>query len=284
MIPVAWILMKKRKFSDYKKVFGKIKQHGIKLELVLNPKSIMTDMELGAIKAFKLFWSEAKILACLFHVGQAWFKKFSKLGFKQAYVDDKRITEWFRKVFAMTLVPSSLVDDYWESVIMVEYNSLKGEFPKLTDFVEYIIENYFEGSFPKTMWCHFETVGNKTNNHLEGYNKKLRNFVGAKAPNIFKAVKVFQEEEVDAALKYNRALSPDSVVSRPPRRAHLDLTKETKLKTYMELLREDSITLSKYVEKIVSFYDFNREKLVRMEEDGDTSDQISDMESGDESS
>jgi hypothetical protein len=51
----------------------------------------------------------------------------------------------------MTLVPSSLVDDYWESVIMVEYNSLKGEFPKLTDFVEYIIENYFEGSFPKTM-------------------------------------------------------------------------------------------------------------------------------------
>ena len=62
----------------------------IKLELVLNPKSIMTDMELGAMKAFKLFWSEAKILARLFHVGQAWFKKFSKLGFKQAYVDDKR--------------------------------------------------------------------------------------------------------------------------------------------------------------------------------------------------
>ena len=52
----------------------------------------------------------------------------------------------------------------------------------------------------------------------------------------------------------------------------------------MELLRKDSITLSKYVEKIVSFYDFNKEKLVRMEEDGDTSDQISDMESGDESS
>ena len=58
--------------------------------------------------------------------------------FKQAYVEDNRITEWFRKVFAMTLVPSSLVDDYWENVIMVEYNSLKGEFPKLTNFVEYI--------------------------------------------------------------------------------------------------------------------------------------------------
>jgi len=107
----------------------------------------------------------------------------------------------------MTLVPSSLVDDYWENVIMVEYNSLKGEFPKLIYFVEYIIKNYFEGCFPKSIWFHFETVGNKTNNHLEGYNKKLKKFVGAKAPNIFKAVKVFQEEEEDAALKYNRAFS-----------------------------------------------------------------------------
>ena len=81
------------------------------------------------------------------------------------------------------------------------------------------------------MRCHFETVGNKTNNHLEGYNKKLKNFIGANAPNIYKAVKVFQEEEVDAALKYNRALSQDTVIRRPPRRAHLDVTKETKLNT-----------------------------------------------------
>ena len=133
------------------------------------------------------------------------------------------------------------------------------------------------------MWCHFETVGNKTNNHLEGYNKKLKNFIGANAPNIYKAVKVFQEEEVDAALKYNRALSQDTVISRPPRRAHLHVTKDTKLNTYIELLRENSITLNKYVEKIVSFYDFNREKLVRMKEDGDAT-EISDIESGDESS
>ena len=53
----------------------------------------MKGMELGAMKAFKLYWSGAKILACLFHVGQAWFKKLTKLGFKQAYVEDKRITE-----------------------------------------------------------------------------------------------------------------------------------------------------------------------------------------------
>ena len=49
------------------------------------------------------------------------------------------------------------------------------------------------------------------------------------------------------------------------------------------MLRENWITLNKYIENIVSFYDFNREKLVRMKEDGDTT-EISDIESGDESS
>ena len=53
MIPYAWILMKKRKTADYKKVFGKLKSEALKLNINLNPKKVMTDMELGAMKAFK---------------------------------------------------------------------------------------------------------------------------------------------------------------------------------------------------------------------------------------
>ena len=69
-------------------------------------------------------------------------------------------------------------------------------------------------------------------------------------------MKVFQEKEEDAALKYNRALSQNNLVNRPPRRAHLDVTKETKLNTYKELLRENSITLNKYVKIILKFLRF----------------------------
>ena len=275
MIPVAWILMKKRKFKDYKKVLGKIKEHAIHLNLELNPKSIMTDMEIGAMKAFKYFWTSALILACLLHVGQAWFKYFSKLGFKTLYGENDQIRKWFQKVFAMTLIPPSAVDEYWEDVIIVEYITLKDTYPKLTNFIEYIINNYFEGSFPKSMWNHFETVGNRTNNHLEGYNKKLKNFMGAKSPNIFKSVHLFQEEELNATLKFLRADDPDGNVNRPPRRAHLDIVKEAKIKTLMDLVKEKELTLKAYVEKVISFYDFNRDKLKRMEEDEEESDDIS---------
>jgi hypothetical protein len=78
------------------------------------------------------------------------------------------------------LISPDDVDEFWEKVIMAEYEALKVDYPQLTKFVEYIIDNYFEGSFPVTMWNHFHTVGNRTNNHLEGYNKKLKNFFSVK--------------------------------------------------------------------------------------------------------
>ena len=162
---------------------------------------------------------------------------------------------------------------------MDEYETLKENYPQLTKFVEYILDNYFEGSFPVSMWNHFLTVGNRTNNHLEGYNKKLKNFFGAKSPNIFKSVYHFQLEEANAALRYFRATNEDPNISRPPRRAHLDLNKEAKLVTLGDLYREKVIPYEIFVDKVVNFYDFNRAKLVRMEEDGEESDEISESES-----
>ena len=99
--------------------------------------------------------------------------------------------------------------------------------------------------------------------------------MGAKSPNIFKSVHLFQQEELNATLKFLRTDDPDGNVNRPPRRAHLDIVKEAKIKTLMDLVKEKELTLEAYVEKVISFYDFNRDKLKRMEEDEEESDDIS---------
>ena len=208
-----------------------------------------------------------------------WFKKLAKLGLQVDYGDDPNLQRWFKKVFTMALISPDDVDEFWEKVIMAEYETLKVNYPQLTKFVEYIIDNYFEGSFPVTMWNHFHTVGNRTNNHLEGYNKKLKNFFGAKSPNIFKSIQHFQLEEANAALRYFRADNEDSNINRPPRRAHLDLVKEAKLVTLAELYKDGVITYNVFVDKVINFYDFNRAKLIRMSEDGEASDEISTSES-----
>jgi hypothetical protein len=130
--------------------------------------------------------------------------------------------------------------------------------PQLSGFSKYVTDNYFDGKFPIKYWNQFLTIGNRTNNHVEGYNNKLKKWIGAKAPNIFKAIGIFQQAEVDSALKFERAKSTDLKVSRPPPRRHLDIEKEAKLKMAQDLLKKGSITLDVYIDTIVAFYDFFR--------------------------
>ena len=116
---------------------------------------------------------------------------------------------------------------------------------------------------------------------MEGYNHKLKNFIGAKAPNIFKSVKFFQDEGANAALRYHRANRFNKNTSRPPRRAHLDIEKESKLEELTSLYKDHYITYEIFVERVINFYYFNRAKIIRMEKDGELSDDLSDDDSDD---
>ena len=56
------------------------------------------------------------------------------------------------------------------------------------EFTDYFVDNYFEGRFPMELWNHFLATGEpRTNNHLEGYNLKLKKFVVSSHPDIFSA-------------------------------------------------------------------------------------------------
>jgi len=63
-------------------------------------------------------------------------------------------------------------------------------------------------------------------------------------------VKVFQEEEEDAHLKYNRALSQETLVSKPLRRTHLDVKKQTKVNTDIWVLNRAIKNKVKRKEKV----------------------------------
>ena len=68
-------------------------------------------------------------------------------------------------------------------------------------FLDYFVSTYFEGKFPLQLWNHFDTIGEpRTNNHLEGYNLKLKKAVFVAHPDIFKAISILQDQEVEAQL------------------------------------------------------------------------------------
>ena len=71
-----------------------------------------------------------------------WFKKLAKLGLQVDYGDDPNLQRWFKKVFTMALISPDDVDEFWEKVIMAEYETLKGLFLLLCGiiFIQLVIE------------------------------------------------------------------------------------------------------------------------------------------------
>ena len=112
---------------------------------------------------------------------------------------------------------------------------------------------------------HFETVGPRTNNHVEGYNNKLKCFVGAAKPNIYKIVNIFKNEETNSDKKFRKATAIPP--SKPPPRDNYFADKDSKLKVYKDLFVNKDITLDTYWLNISTLYEFNKRivKVIAME-------------------
>jgi hypothetical protein len=129
----------------------------------------MTDLELAAINAFKTQFPSVENKACLFHFAQALFKNFTRLGFKVDYDENLEVNSWFRRLFCLSVIPVDSICDQFELImknmpVFPEEHKNK----KLSEFLDYFVDNYFEGPFSIQMWNHYGTVGPRKNNNLEG--------------------------------------------------------------------------------------------------------------------
>ena len=131
----------------------------------------------------------ASIKGCLFHFGQTLFKNLIKIGLKQEYLD--------KRVFCLALIPLPSVDaecielQHLIQDIGVRYPNIG--IAKAERFWQYFINTFFEGQFPLRMWNHFDNIYERTNNHVEGDNNKMKLFCGAANPNVDKAVHLLQQ-------------------------------------------------------------------------------------------
>ncbi|CAF1101237.1 unnamed protein product, partial [Brachionus calyciflorus] len=116
---------------------------------------------------------------------------------------------------------------------------------------------------------HFNTNETpRTNNNLEGYNFRLNKHLSVVSrPNIYTAINKLKEEEVDASLKFFRALKGDKA---PPRN-----------KLYVINDRRDLYI--KYSIKVFDFAELEK-KLDKIDEctDNDSAESLSDISTSDD--
>lgn len=244
---------------DYLKVIKALKKEARIHNLTLNPPRIMTDFELAAMNAFRHHFPQAQIKGCLFHWCQALLKNFEHHLSKKIIADNKDYMDWFHKFCAMALIPVAEISDYFDSILAQIPPGYSAKYQKFTD---YFVNTYFEGNFPQEVWTHFDSVGvPRTNNNLEGYNNKLKKFVGMAHPDIHRSILVFKQEENNATFNYGRATH-----EKPPPRRKLYIINSALYRTFRDMFLKKQITLATFVERICEQLDFTRDRKVVTED------------------
>lgn len=197
------------------------------------------------------------VLGCLFHWCQALLKHFKEdLGAKIAATQ----MDWFRRLCVLALVPpenQDLIDQYFGDLltsIPVQYAA------KYRKFTDYFVRTYFEGNFPIKVWNHFHSVGvPRTNNHLEGYNNKLKKFVGLAHPDIYRAIEVFKGEENTHTQIFTQTRL--DMIKPPPRRKLYIINSEL-YRTYRDMFLKQEITFETFVIRVIEQFDFDKDARV----------------------
>ena len=169
MFPCCFILAKNKDYNIYKIIIERLKENSGSFQL--NPKRLTCDFELALIKSLKLHFPTAAVKGCLFHYGQCIWKNINLNGFKTKYSQDEVFKLYVKKLISLAIVPVSDVPEAFELI-------------NTTNIIGYFNRTWMcNENFLLQLWNHCQTVGPKTNNHVEGFHSKFNKYLQSKHPN-----------------------------------------------------------------------------------------------------
>ncbi len=89
-------------------------------------------------------------------------------------------------------------------------------------------------TYPISVWNHYETVGPRTNNHVEGFHSKL-NKISGRRPNIYRSINFFKEIETETTIGYNQRILPNGRL--PTRRRREDIRRDCDIEFLSQQLK-----------------------------------------------
>ena len=193
---------------------------------------------------------------------------------KTLYISDLNVQIWFKKVFILALMPIEFVSVLFQVQTNLSDLCLEAQ-QKLPSFLEYVKTTYIESEvFPITLWNHFQTEDEKTNNRVEGDNFQMNDCCGAAHPDMAKAVKLLQGYESKAADKYTNASKKEARVASSRLADH---DRDRDFRAARKLYHQKRSTLEQYRDDILNIFGFlPKKKYLETVEDTDESDETND--------
>ena len=185
-VPLLFALMCGKQRRDYKKILAKTKEIlGVSFRLM----EILIDFEASVWRAIPEIFPEVEIRGCIFHWGQAVWRKIQELGLQSPYTNDVDIHKYLRKLLSLPYVPAQNIDE----LLIRFYRKANGS-PQLLQLLDYVKTTWITSSiWPLTSWCAFQP-SIRTNNDVVGWHCRLNLKVRKGQLNFYLLVKLLHDE------------------------------------------------------------------------------------------
>jgi hypothetical protein len=186
-IPLVWALLPNKTRATYVEMFSAIQQAFLKRFSHLRPPSrrvFLTDFELAAIDAIKEVFPSDVTKGCTFHFRQALNRNIGIIGLSKEYAsEDTMVRNWVTQIMGLTLLPAVFVSTAWNVLRHPPESAYPDVATKMQHFSQYFQNTWMEGSFPVTLWNHYDNTGPRTTNLAEGWHNGLNSTFGTPHPS-----------------------------------------------------------------------------------------------------
>lgn len=194
-IPVVYALLPNKKQDTYMRLFTSIKNKVPKW----NPEVISVDFEIAAIQALKCLFPDAKITGCNYHFNQSLWRKVQELGLVTDYNSSEDIRLHVRMCAALAHLPLDKVEDGW---LCIQEDAPDSE--KLHEFFDYVVDQWLDNNTISVNMWNCNGNQHRTNNIVEGWNRRLNTVVKKAHPNVYYLINVLKEDAEYHGFCYDR--------------------------------------------------------------------------------
>ena len=196
MIPCIYALLPNKTRATYQRLLSELKR----LRPDMNPTTIMIDFEQAAIGALQAAFPQANLTGCLFYLSQCVYRKVTTEGLATQYAADANISLHMRMLPAIAFVP--------QADVIAAFEAVQEDAPdEVLPVMDYFEDNYIgrlhrnrrrQPKFAHGLWNVRDRVRNglpRTNNHIEGFHRKMMAAMCAHHPNFWRFLAVLKKEQ-----------------------------------------------------------------------------------------
>jgi len=150
-VQLAFFLPANKHPTSYEDVFRHTVSEAAKLGVNVFTTIVSADFETAIHNAVTTVWPGLEIKACRFHLGQSSWWKIRSLGLSKQYgKKDSELSQFFKKIFGLSLLPPAEVCD----CLALELLSNLSNDKRVEQFCSYLLENYIDedSTFPPPVW------------------------------------------------------------------------------------------------------------------------------------